>query len=108
VLDVPGDGTLETGEREVVAVLVEVAAGQGPRERDRRGVAVARDAVDVRATGIGQAEQAGDLVERLTRRVVDRLAEQRDAGDDVVDEQDLGVPAADQQCDDPLVEAAVL
>ena len=41
-------------------------------------VAVAGDAVDVRAAGERQAEQPRDLVERLARRVVDGGAERAD------------------------------
>ena len=55
------------------------------REGDRRrapvpdlGHRVAADPVDVRATRERQPEQPGDLVERLSRRVVDRAAQRGD------------------------------
>jgi hypothetical protein len=62
----------------------------------------------VRSPGVRQAQQPRHLVERLPGRIVDRGAEHRDVLRDVVDEQDLGVPAADEQCTDPLLEASVL
>ena len=45
------------------------------RECDRVRVAFAGEAFDLRAAGILEPEQACDLVERLARRVVARLAE---------------------------------
>ena len=45
------------------------------RERERLGIAVAREPVDLRAAGIAEAEQARALVERLAGRVVERRAE---------------------------------
>ena len=78
-LDPAGDGGLEAGEREVEAVPLEVApAGQAAREVDG-DLAVAGRAVDVGTAGEGQAEQPGDLVERLAGRVVDGGAERLDA-----------------------------
>jgi hypothetical protein len=46
------------------------------REAEARGIPVARGALDVPAAGVGKPEQLGDLVERLSRRVVARLPEQ--------------------------------
>ncbi len=109
VLHESRDGALEPGEGEVVLVLLDVAASrERAREVVRGAVTLTGDAVDVRAAGIGQSEQPGDLVERLPRGVIDRLAEQRDVGGDVVDEQDLGVAAADQHRRHAPVEATVL
>src|SRR5690606_2398461 len=109
VLDVAGDGALEAGEREVPAVALQVPPGGEPaREVDGGRIAVAGDAVDLGAARVGQTEQPGDLVEGLPRRVVDRAAEKRDVGGDVVHAQQLGVTATDQQGDDRLVVASVL
>ena len=60
-------------------------------------VAVAGDAVDVRAARERQPEQPRDLVERLARRVVDRGAERRDRARDVRHVEQAGVPAGDEQ-----------
>ena len=90
-------------------MLLEVArSGEAAWEADRGRVAAACLAVDVRSAGIGQAEQPSDLVERLAGRVVDGGAEHRDVVGDVVDEQDLGVAAADEQRTHSLIEASVL
>ena len=61
---------LQPREREVVAVVEHRA-----RERDRVRIALACQAVDRRTAGIAEPEEPRDLVERLARRVVDRLAE---------------------------------
>ena len=64
------------GEREVVAVLAQVArAGEAAREVDVRRSPSFADAVDVRPAREGQAEHPRDLVERLAGRVVDGGAE---------------------------------
>ena len=52
-----------------------VLPAQHRREREARGIAVARDELERRASGIAQAEQARALVERLARSVVTRAAE---------------------------------
>src|SRR5581483_12475792 len=64
------DRRLEAAEREVVA-----AAQPGAREPHRRPAGAARGALDRRAAGEAEAEQAADLVERLSGGVVARLAE---------------------------------
>src|SRR5690606_20160929 len=74
---------------------------------DRRGVALAREAVDVRAPGVRQAEQAPDLVERLARGVVERGAELGHRRRDVVDQQERAVPAGHDERHDALGERAV-
>ena len=72
-------------------------AGQSAREVDGDLTTFASSAVDVWASGEGQTEQPGDLVESLTRGVVDRRAERIDTGRHVLDQQQARVPAADQQ-----------
>ena len=52
-----------------------------PREVDRLRIAVDGDPLDRRAARVAESEEAGDLVERLTGGVVDRLAEQPVAAD---------------------------
>ena len=98
-LDPARDRGLEPGEREVEPVPLQVAAaGEPAREVDRTTLLpLARRPVDLRPAGERQPEQPGDLVERLARRVVDRGAERLDAAGDVLDPEQAGVPAADQQ-----------
>ena len=87
-------------KREVEAVpLAVLRRGQAAREADAAGSPPARRAVDRRTAGVGQAEQPGGLVERLPRRVVERLAEQLHVVDQVADEQQGGVAAGDEQRD---------
>ena len=105
-LDPPGDGGLQAGEREVVGRVA--GAGQPAREGDRRGVALAGGPVDRRAARERQAEHAGDLVERLPRRVVDGAAQRLDVPAEVGHEQQRAVPARDQQRDRRLGERPVL
>ena len=62
---------LEAREREIVTVL----SAQHGREREARGIAVARDELERGTPGVTQPEQARALVERLARRVVARAAE---------------------------------
>ena len=100
---------LSPEKREVVAVRRPVLRqGEPAGEADRLRVAVGGDAVDLRPAGVGQAEQAGDLVEGLARRVVDGLAEQLDVGDEVAHVQQRGVPARDEQGDGRQLEVAAV
>ena len=82
--------------------------GQAAREVDVDTVAVAGGPVDVGAARERQAEQPGHLVERLTRRVVDRRAERVDVAGDVGDAQQAGVATAHQQRQARLGQRAVL
>src|SRR5699024_7617445 len=107
-LDVPSDGGLEPGEGEVVPVALHVTlAGQGPREPDRRRVAVATGTLDLRGAGIRQADQPGDLVEGLPCRVVQGLPEQFGRRRDVLDQQNLSVSTGNEQGDDRIGDLAV-
>ena len=54
---------------------VEPVAHHRARERHRADVSLAREPVDRGTTGVAEPEEAGDLVERLTRGVVEGLAE---------------------------------
>ena len=79
------------------------------RESPRgNGIAVGspgcRGPVDLRTSGVGQPEQARDLVERLAGGVVHRLAEQLDVGGEVAHEQQRRVPAAHEQGDRGVLE----
>src|SRR5207244_962308 len=85
-------GGLEAAEAEV-----ERASGeQRARERVRLGIAALRRALDRRPAGVGEPEERRDLVERLARRVVLRLAEEVVVGRRAVAEE-LGVAAAHDQ-----------
>jgi hypothetical protein len=59
---------LKATEAEIEAVALE-----RPRKRKGRRVAFLRKRCERRPAGIGQPEQASDLVERLARRIVERL-----------------------------------
>ena len=108
-LDPARDGGLETGERVVEAVPLQVAPGGQPaREVDVDAVALAGDPVDVRAARERQPEQPRDLVEGLAGRVVDRRAHRVDPDGDVLDPQQAGVAAADQHRQARLGQRAVL
>src|SRR5207244_2987033 len=65
------DGGLQPREAEREPVLVPVRA----RQRISRRVPTPRGALDAGTAGVAEAEQAGDLVERLAGRVVGRAAE---------------------------------
>ena len=93
----PRHRRLETREREVEAVPFEVAsAGETAGEVDRDAVAARSGSVDVRPTREAEPQQAGDLVERLTSRVVDGRPERCHTHGDVLDPQEARVAAADQ------------
>src|SRR4051794_31522352 len=68
--DVLHDGGLQSRERKVVPVVA-----HRTRESDGLGIAGTCEAVDRGTTGISESEKARNLVERLARRVVDRLPE---------------------------------
>ena len=92
VADVVDDGGLQPREREAVVP----AAQHRAREVDRCRIALGGELREDRAAGVPEAEHLGDLVERLPRRVVERLAERvvlAPLGH--VDER--GVPAADHE-----------
>ena len=65
-------GGLETRKTEVETRPV----GHRPRKLEHARAAVFREPRELRAAGIGQAEQLGGLVEGLAHRVVEALAEQ--------------------------------
>ncbi len=83
---------LQSGEAEVAAFPAEHRPWQGESGR----IAAVRQALERRAAGPGQAEQLGDLVERLARRVVHRAAEPEMAADALYRDA-LAVPARNQQ-----------
>src|ERR1039458_4604541 len=62
-------GGLEAAKTEIVARVVEHA----PWKLDGRGVSLLGSLLDFRAAGVTQAQQLGDLVERLASRVVGGL-----------------------------------
>ncbi len=90
-LEVDRHRGLEPGEREVEAVVE-----HGPGEGDRRRVALGGEAVDDGTTRIAEAEELGDLVVGLARRVVPGRPQ-----DPVAPEprhvHEFGVAAGDQQ-----------
>src|SRR5207302_7861632 len=71
VADVLEDGGLEPAEGEVH--LVAWAGRQAARKCDGPGIAALRQTIDVRAARIRQPEELRHLVERLARRVVERM-----------------------------------
>ena len=71
-MHVVDDGGLQPRERQVESVA-EHRTGEG----DRRRVTARRGLLDRRTARVAEAEETGDLVERLPRGVVDRLAEHR-------------------------------
>src|SRR5690606_38265081 len=78
-LDPSHDGRLQPAEGEVVTVPLQVPAGrQPPREADRGRITLTSSAVDLRPTGVGQAEDPSHLVEGLTGSVVNRLPQGTD------------------------------
>ena len=84
-----------------------LARRQAPGEADGLTVALLGEAVDVRASGVGQAEQPADLVEGLAGGVVEGAAELDDVGGDVPDAQQVGVPPGDDEPDEALGQGAV-
>src|SRR5205814_4351079 len=72
-LDVERDRRLDSAEGKVGGPVGHVRE----RERDRLRVARGRRGLDDRPAGEAEAEELRDLVERLARRVVARLADQR-------------------------------
>ena len=81
--------------------------GQATRESEGLRVAVHRDSVDVRSTGIGKPEQARDLVECLPGRVIDSFAEHLDITREPAHVQQRRVPARNQQGDRGVLERPV-
>ena len=79
----PRRGPDAVQQRRLQPAEAEVQALGGRPARRRAGevegfrVALARQPVDLRAAGVAEAEDAGALVERLSRGVVQRLAEDR-------------------------------
>ena len=86
------DRALEAGEGEMRFGRAE----QGPRKRDRLGVAVAGQRFDRRPAGIGQAEQFRGLVEGFAGGIVDRRRQAAIVADPAHFEQ-LAMPARHQQ-----------
>ena len=104
-----GDGGLEAAEGEVEPVPLHVASGGQPAgEVDGDAVAARGGAVDVRTAREGQPEQAGDLVEGLTGRVVDGGAQRLDAGGHVLDPEQAGVATRDEHRQAGLGQRSVL
>ena len=85
-----------------------LALCQAHRHLDGVRVAVLAVAVDVRAARIREAEQAGDLVEALPRRVIQRGTNHVDFARHVFHVQQRGVAAGDDQRQRVLGERAEL
>ena len=83
---------LQAGEGKIQPRL----ALQRAREIEAPGVAVQRCLLDVRAAGIGQADQLRRLVERLAERIVDGRAPALVVAD-AAHQHDLRMPAGNQQ-----------
>ncbi len=83
---------LESAETEIERI----AFHAGERERHAVGIAEGRQAVDERPAGVAEAEQLGNLVESLARRIVARTAQQPVRGVLARFEQ-VRVAAADDQ-----------
>ena len=102
-------GGLDTGETEIIRVRgTGLALCQAHRHLDGVRVAVLAVAVDVRAARIREAEQAGDLVEALPRRVIQRGTNHVDFARHVFHVQQRGVAAGDDQRQRVLGERAEL
>ena len=87
--------------------LLVLARGQPPGEADGTAVTLLGEPVHVRATGVGQAQEAADLVEGLAGGVVKSAAELDDVGGDVTDAQEVRVAAGDDESDEALRQGAV-
>ena len=97
-LDPPTHRRLETGEGVVEAVLDHVVTGRQPaREADGPGITLAGGLVDDRASWVGQAEDAGNLVVGLASGVVNRRTDLDDVGRNAIDPQQARVAARDEQ-----------
>ena len=91
-------GGLQTGERKVETVLFQVVAGgQAAREGDRFRISFTSQLVDHRAAWIRKSEQAGDLVVRLPRRVVDGGPDLFDVSGDIAHAKDVRVAPGDEK-----------
>ncbi len=88
------DGSLHPAEGEVE--LVPRTRREATRKRDRARIAALRQAIDVRASGVRQAEQLGHLVESFSRGVVERVPERAVAARPAHLVQ-RGVPTRDDQ-----------
>ena len=89
-----------------MALLV-LARGQPSGEADGAAVALLGEPVHVRAAGVGQAQEAADLVEGLAGGVVESAAELDDVGGDVADAQEVRVAAGDDESDEALRQGAI-
>ena len=69
LLEIGDDRGLEPREREVERTIP-----KRPREHNRGRVAIFRLGVDGRSSGVSEADESGEFVERLPRGVVDRRA----------------------------------
>ena len=82
------DSGLEPGEGEVESVLGIIAGRREPAwEVDRGRIALDGGTVDMGSSGEGEPQEAGDLVEGLTGRVVQRRAERCHVERHVIDAQ---------------------
>src|SRR5699024_6250990 len=86
------DGRLQPREREIAILAVD----QGPGKCEAAGVAGRRGALDLRPAGKAEPECAGDLVERLARRIIYRAAQPAIAAE-ALDGEELAMPTRDEQ-----------
>src|SRR5215213_4700537 len=82
-------------------------SGEATRKGDKGRVAGC-GTIDHRTTGIGQTEQPGNLVVGLTRRVVYGRAKLGDRAGHVLDQEQRGVAAGNQERDAGLGQRSVL
>ena len=94
------NGGLQTAKREVVAVLIHVF-WQCERARKPDGLRVAAlcRPINLRPARVVEPENASHLVEGLAGGIVDGFAEQFDVVNQVANQQQRCVPAANQQRD---------
>ena len=89
-----------------MALLV-LSGGQAAGEADGAAVALLRQTIHVRTSGVGQSQEPADLVEGLACGVVEGTAELNDVGGDITDAQEVGVATGDDEPDEPLRQGAV-
>lgn len=94
LLEEVADGRFEPAETEIVVGVVEQRTG----EIVRGGIAFGGQSIDVRAAGVGQAEELGGFVETLAGGIVERGAEEPVA-EFAFDVDQHGMATADDQGD---------
>lgn len=106
--NVAGHCGFQAGEREIVLVTLLVLTGsQASGKTDRFTVPLLGEAVNMRATRVGQVKETSNLIEGFTGSIVKSASQFTHVGSNVIDQQQIGVSARNNKANEAFWQRAV-